>query len=331
MKGKLSVFLARGGLLALLVLCMAASGRASSPTGAVLTWGQGAAGQLGDGTFYTNSPYGSSTPVEASGLSDVVAVAAGFEHSLALKSDGTVWAWGYGEYGQLGDGSFYTNSTIGSATPVEVSGLSGVVAVAGGGAHSLAVSRLSVTGLSPATALLNGPAFALTVNGTGFVPGDVVNWNGSPRSTTFVSSTQLTAAIGSSDLAAAGPVNITVTNPAPSVDTSNTLVLTVGIPSIKVQESMTRDTTTNEVQVTLTISNTGTADAANVQVTAATLGTTPTTTSLTDLGTLAAGTSTTTTLSFPGTVGAKGSGSALKIAGSYTGGTFSAGFRVSLP
>ena len=54
--------------------------------------------------------------------------------SLALKPDGTVWAWGYGGYGSLGDGS-----TADSATPVQVSGLGGVVAVSMGVGHALAV------------------------------------------------------------------------------------------------------------------------------------------------------------------------------------------------
>ena len=55
-------------------------------------------------------------------------------HSLAVKSDGTVWAWGYNAYGQLGDGT-----TTERHAPVQVSGLTDVVAVAGGYMHSLAV------------------------------------------------------------------------------------------------------------------------------------------------------------------------------------------------
>jgi len=55
-------------------------------------------------------------------------------HTMALKSDGTVWAWGYNGSGQLGDGS-----TTDRYTPVEVSGLSGVMDIAAGDSHSLAL------------------------------------------------------------------------------------------------------------------------------------------------------------------------------------------------
>ena len=61
-------------------------------------------------------------------------VAAGYNHSLALKSDGTVWAWGRNHHGQLGDGTT-TNRT----TPVQIQGLTDIVAIAGGYGHSLAL------------------------------------------------------------------------------------------------------------------------------------------------------------------------------------------------
>jgi hypothetical protein len=63
-----------------------------------------------------------------------MAVATGGTHSLALKSDGTLWAWGDNLFGQLGDGT-----TTDRSTPVPVSGLTGVVAVAAGNDYSLAV------------------------------------------------------------------------------------------------------------------------------------------------------------------------------------------------
>ncbi|HUP70392.1 MAG TPA: RHS repeat-associated core domain-containing protein [Acidimicrobiales bacterium] len=98
--------------------------------GSVTAWGSNITGQLGNSTTSV-VPSG---PVQATGLSGVSAVAAGRDHSLGLKSDGTVWAWGFNGSGQLGN-----NSTTSSSVPLQVTGLSGVTAIAGGGDHSLAL------------------------------------------------------------------------------------------------------------------------------------------------------------------------------------------------
>jgi hypothetical protein len=84
--------------------------------------------------------------------------------------------------------------------------------------------------LYPAATAPGGPAFTLTVNGTGFVSGAVVNWNGSPRPTTFVSNSKVTAAITAADLAAAKTAQITVTNPPPGGGTSNAQNFQVTFP-----------------------------------------------------------------------------------------------------
>jgi len=106
--------------------------------GTVWGWGDNMFGELGDGTRRERT----TTLTQASALSGVVAVAAGWRHTLALKADGTVWAWGSNDSGQLGDG-------IGPdpdprlveprLTPGPVVHLEGVVAVAAGGYHSLAL------------------------------------------------------------------------------------------------------------------------------------------------------------------------------------------------
>ncbi|TMI95192.1 MAG: hypothetical protein E6H01_14530 [Bacillati bacterium ANGP1] len=62
----------------------------------------------------------------------------------------------------------------------------------------------TTTGLTPASAVAGSPGFTLTVNGSGFVPASVVQWNGTDRPTTFVSATELTAALARADLAATG-------------------------------------------------------------------------------------------------------------------------------
>ncbi|HUT69838.1 MAG TPA: Calx-beta domain-containing protein [Desulfatiglandales bacterium] len=61
-------------------------------------------------------------------------IAGGGAHTLALKDDDTLWAWGYNYYGQLGDGT-----TTDRTTPVQVSNITDVVAIAGGYYHTLAL------------------------------------------------------------------------------------------------------------------------------------------------------------------------------------------------
>jgi alpha-tubulin suppressor-like RCC1 family protein len=96
-----------------------------------VAWGENAFRQLGDGS----TSLFSDVPVPVSGLKFVTAVAAGGRHSLALRADGTVVAWGANGLGQLGDGSTSESSNV----PVAVLGLSGVKALAAGGYHSLAL------------------------------------------------------------------------------------------------------------------------------------------------------------------------------------------------
>jgi alpha-tubulin suppressor-like RCC1 family protein len=107
--------------------------------GTVMAWGQNTWGQLGDGTSTgpetcAESLPCSATPVAVSGLSGVKSVAASGGDGLALLENGTVTDWGYGNGGQLGNGS-----TTQSDVPVAVSGLSTVTAIAGGGGHGLAL------------------------------------------------------------------------------------------------------------------------------------------------------------------------------------------------
>jgi alpha-tubulin suppressor-like RCC1 family protein len=74
-----------------------------------------------------------------SDLSGIEAIAAGGAPGLVLKDDGTVWAWGSNEHGQLGNGTeTLGTNTLGINTPVQVSNLSGVKAIAAGSDHNLA-------------------------------------------------------------------------------------------------------------------------------------------------------------------------------------------------
>lgn len=128
------------GVAVLAVLGLASAARAQSlaggadhsvivkSDGTVWAVGLNSNGQLGDNTTTARK-----TPVQVSGLSNVVAVAAGSVHNLALQADGTLWAWGDNQYGQIGD-----STTTDRKIPTLV-GLTQVVGMAAGEHHSVAV------------------------------------------------------------------------------------------------------------------------------------------------------------------------------------------------
>lgn len=100
--------------------------------------------------------------------------------------------------------------------------------------------------LLPDTAGPGAKAFTLTVTGSGFVSTSVVNWNGSPRTTTFVTSEKLTAAILVTDVAKAGSAFVTVTNPAPGGGTSNSVIFPIS-KAISVISMIRTDTASGSV------------------------------------------------------------------------------------
>ncbi|MFJ9825972.1 hypothetical protein ACIRSU_16590 [Streptomyces sp. NPDC101160] len=111
--------------------------------GTVVAWGNNIYGQLGTGN--TSSYSAVPVPVGNGNTTQVTAISAGGDHSLALRADGTVQSWGRNDSGQLGNGT-----TTDSAIPVAVCAvgeaapchdfLFGVTAVSAGDAHSLALA-----------------------------------------------------------------------------------------------------------------------------------------------------------------------------------------------
>jgi len=97
-----------------------------------------------------------------------------------------------------------------------------------------AITSPAITSISPNTSVAGGAAFTLTINGTNFVAASMVNFGGSAAATTFVSSTQLTAAIPAASIVSTGAPAVTVTNPAPSGGTSNPVnfAITSGLNSV---------------------------------------------------------------------------------------------------
>jgi len=83
----------------------------------------------------------------------------------------------------------------------------------------------TLTSLGPNGATMGGPTFTLTVNGSSFVSGATVQWNGSPLSTSFVNGTQLTATVPGSLIANLGSASVTVVNPRSTA--SNALTFSI--------------------------------------------------------------------------------------------------------
>jgi alpha-tubulin suppressor-like RCC1 family protein len=101
--------------------------------GTLWAWGRNVYGQLGN-----NSTVHRSSPVQTiAGGTNWAKVACGDDHTLAIKNDGTLWAWGHNEYGQLGN-----NSTVHRSSPVQtIAGGTNWAKVACGNDHTLAIKN----------------------------------------------------------------------------------------------------------------------------------------------------------------------------------------------
>jgi hypothetical protein len=123
----------------------------------------------------------------------------------------------------------------------------------------------ALAGLSPSSATAGGGAFTLTLNGSNFLTGSTVSWNGSMLAVTYVSSTQLTASVPASDLAQSGTAQTAVTNPAPGGGTSSTQVFTIMAAIPQFASSASSESFGNIAQgasssaQAITLTNTGTA------------------------------------------------------------------------
>jgi alpha-tubulin suppressor-like RCC1 family protein len=154
--------------------------------GTVWAWGDNSYGELGDGT--NGGIVG--TPIQVSNLSGVVAIAVGQFYCLALKSDGTVWAWGYNADGELGNGT-----TTNSDTPVQVENLANVAAIAAGTYHNLALKS-------------DGPIWGWGSNGDGEL--------GNGSTTSSITPVQVSNLSGVASISAGDEFSLAVVNAGPN-------------------------------------------------------------------------------------------------------------------
>jgi uncharacterized protein (TIGR03437 family) len=164
----------------------------------------------------------------------VTATAFSFVSSSVVQWNGSARTTTYVDISHLT--ANITAADIAAAGSVQVT----VFTPAPGGGTSLPLT-FTITGgnnpvpgisfLSPSTASAGGGIFTLTVNGSGFVSGSIVRWNGTTRSTTYVNATQLTAVIAASDIANAGTGLVSVFNPTPGGGTSSVVGFVIAPPS----------------------------------------------------------------------------------------------------
>jgi alpha-tubulin suppressor-like RCC1 family protein len=125
------------------------TGYAVLEDGTVVAWGGNDEGQLGTGAPGSDRPLGtypkpSLTPVKVTGLANIIDIDAGNKHAIALRSDGTVWAWGARDDGALGGGDAKPAGSlrvVSAMAPVAVPGLVDITQIAVGPRHSLALTR----------------------------------------------------------------------------------------------------------------------------------------------------------------------------------------------
>ncbi len=105
--------------------------------GSLWSWGDNTYGQLGYSSFdvvLQSDPLFSAVAIKVGVDSDWSAVAGGGTHTLAIKQDQTLWAWGGNAYGQLGN-----NTTVDAPAPVQIGSANRWIAVAAGKYHSMAI------------------------------------------------------------------------------------------------------------------------------------------------------------------------------------------------
>jgi hypothetical protein len=233
-----------------------------------------------------------------------------------------------GEVGQFVIGTWTATSTT---QTFMVTGTPGSFVSQINALEILALTQKAViTGVMPGSLPFGGPSTLITINGTGFLPGASVKINGVALTTTYVSSTQLKAQVVTNNLLAPSPLAVTVTNSATSVSAPFSLPLLE--PSIQLSFTTARDPSTNLVHVYLTFNNTGGGYALNAVLGQVMIGTISATSPAfpTPPNTLPPGAKGTIDVTFPGSALPPGA-NVLKVGGSYTGGSFNAAFRITVP
>jgi uncharacterized repeat protein (TIGR01451 family) len=158
---------------------------ALTSSGTVYAWGQNMFGELGATTtqICSNGYYCSTTPLQVAGLPSTITAISAAGHSLALASDGSVWAWGTNDLGELGIGSSDPNP---HQTPTQVTSLTGATAVATGGNFSLAIAS---AGAAPSPTPTSTPSGVASLSATSILFADQQLGTTSPQHAVWLTNT----------------------------------------------------------------------------------------------------------------------------------------------
>jgi len=267
--------------------------------------------------------------------SEVATFAAGTDTYLRLTKSGTSYTISYSTDGStFKTGALFTDTTpytyiglISSRWPDD--GQTSVNNVAD--FKSFEVAQPSIASLQPNLLNAGSAAFTLTVNGSNFVSGDTVDWNGVPLATTFVSASKLTAKVSAAEVASAGSAAVTVVGPAADDAVSQPALFTIPLTSIVVAAE-TIKTISGGYSITLTLKNAGFNAATDISLTEAYLVTSATSTTLPiDIASISPSGTKTVTLSFPSSTYKAGDEEYVLLYGSYTGGGIALSSVETLP
>jgi uncharacterized protein (TIGR03437 family) len=221
-------------------------------------------------TFTINQP----VPPSLSSLNPNSAAAGAPAFTLTVNGSGFVSGSTVQWNGSTVSTTFFSASQLTasvSATLIASQGTANVTVQNPGGATSNALTftinplgTLSLSSLSPNSATAGTPAFTLIVNGSGFVSGSTVQWNGSTVSTTYVSASQLTASVSASLIASQGTASVTVQNPGGA--TSNAMTFTINQSGALSLSSLSPNSAAaGGAAFTLTVNGSGFVSGATVQ------------------------------------------------------------------
>jgi hypothetical protein len=162
-----------------------------------------------------------------------------------------------------------TAAQLASGSQLAVIALNGTASSGSGAAVQLEVTNPAptITQLTPATLMTGTTSATVAVTGTGFVSTTVIDVNGSARTTTYVSATQVNVALTASDMASAGSLSLTAMNAAPGGGTSVATAIPINNPVPTVSALSPKIVTTGTTTPTMiTITGTNFISASTVQV-----------------------------------------------------------------